>query len=443
MDLIKFGTDGVRGRAATAPIDAQSMFYIGCAAGQVLGKGGGAILARDTRRSSTMLEAAISAGLAATGVDVLLGGVLPTAALSLAVRTAKADLGIMITASHNPATDNGVKIFAAGGSKIPDRQQSQIETLINNPGQIKHADAPKIGRVRTEPNIVDAYLSAVRALMPARPLAGLKLVVDCANGANSHLAPKLLAEAGATIIAIHNEPDGDNINLNCGSTHPEELQAKVRREQADAGIAFDGDADRVLLVDEQGDSIDGDQILARLATDWQKAGTLRGNRVVATVMSNMGLERYLQAIDLQLERTPVGDRHVAARLSELRANLGGEQSGHILTPHILPSGDGLIAGLLPLISLARSHQRASQHLRPFTPLPQLLHNVRYSGGNPLIDPIVKTAIRQAVHALGKTGRVLVRASGTEPLIRVMAEAEEEAEAEKAIQTIIAAIAKVG
>jgi phosphoglucosamine mutase len=439
MSKIKFGTDGIRGLANCRPVDPQTLYQIGLAVGEVLGQGGLGFVATDSRRSGAMLQAAVSAGIAATGTSIAQGGVMPTAALSLAVQDRQASFGLMITASHNPACDNGIKIFASGGRKISDTQQIDLETRINAPEQVSLAEPGAIGRIEADAGITEPYLKLVRSLINDQPLSGLKLVVDCANGASSALAPKLLGEAGAEVIAIHDQPDGDNINANCGSTHPKTLQEQVLASGASAGIAFDGDADRVLLVDETGTLVDGDQILARLATDWQKEGALKEGRVIATVMSNMGLDRYLGTLGLELERTPVGDRHVAERLAERGANLGGEQSGHILMPDLLPSGDGLISGLMPLLSLARSGLPASVHLRPFTALPQILHNVRFTGSNPLIQPAVKAAIRQAIKTLGASGRVLVRPSGTEPLIRVMAEAQTRAQAQAAIDLIAGTI----
>lgn len=435
MTKIKFGTDGVRATANTSPMDPQTVFYIGLAAGQVLGKGGKAIIATDGRRSGSMLQAALSAGLASTGVSSRTGGIMPTAALSLAVHETKADLGVMITASHNPAIDNGVKLFAAGGSKITDAQQSQIEDLINNPQNVNRCQPQDIGQIITDDSIVDAYVGLVDELIKDRPLAGLKLVVDCANGAASKLAPELLVKAGADVTAISNNPNGDNINQNCGSTYPQNLAEQVIASEADVGIAFDGDADRVVLVDEAGELIDGDQILARLATDWKQQGILSGDQVIATVMSNMGLQNYLQGIGVLLVRTPVGDRHVAAKMKELKANLGGEQSGHILLPSIIASGDGLISGLLPLISLAKSNLPASQHLQCFTANPQILHNLRHNGGDPLANAAVKAVISVVEKSLGASGRVLVRASGTEPLIRIMVEAKTTEIAQDAIDQI--------
>jgi len=435
MTTIKFGTDGVRGTANIVPMDPQTVFHIGQAAGQVLGDSGKAIIATDGRRSGDMLQAALTAGLASTGVNCSTGGIMPTAALALAVQAAKADLGVMITASHNPATDNGVKLFAFGGRKISNAQQSQIENLINNPQKVNYCQPQDIGQILTDDGIVDAYVGLVEELIKDKPLVGLKLVVDCANGAASKLALKLLAKAGADIIAIFDQPNGDNINQNCGSTYPQALAKQVIASGADAGIAFDGDADRVVLVDETGQLIDGDQILARLATDWQQQGSLQGDQVIATVMSNMGLENYLQNIGVLLVRTAVGDRHVAAKMKQLNANLGGEQSGHILLPTIISSGDGLISGLLPLISLAKSNLPASQHLQCFTANPQILHNLRYNGGDPLSTKEVKAVISDVEKNLGTSGRVLVRASGTEPLIRIMVEAKTTAAAQTAIDQI--------
>jgi len=442
MKAIKFGTDGVRGLVGQHPIEEKSIFRIGFAAGRVLAKNGIVLIGRDTRGSGKNLESAICSGLIRAGAKVKLGGVLPTAAVSLAVKTTGSQMGVMITASHNPATDNGIKLFAFGGGKISNTQQKEIEQILNDPSHIDEVDLPASHHDCVDMEIGNTYRNKVRHLMAGRSLSGLKLVVDCANGSACYLAPELLAEAGAEVIAINYQPDGDNINQNCGSTYPEDLQAQVIAHGADAGIAFDGDADRVILVDETGALIDGDQILARLATDWQASGKLRGQCVVATIMSNMGLGVYLASIGVRLERTAVGDRHVAARMSELDANLGGEQSGHILLPEFLPSGDGLISGLLPLLSLAASGDLASRHLKPFCSNPQLLQNVTFGGGKPLEDEQVKAAIAEQTQKLGEQGRILVRASGTEPLIRIMAEAEHEDQAKAAITQIADAIAKM-
>ncbi len=443
MKHIKFGTDGVRGKTGRPPIDEQTMVRIGYAAGKTLAQAGTALIGRDSRASGTILEAAIAKGLIMAGAKVEVAGVVPTAAVSLAVQSTSASMGVMITASHNPASDNGVKLFSANGGKISDSDQTKIEDILNDAMAISGKPAPFDQGAAFTDTVADIYRSKIRQFTSNKPLAGLKLVVDCANGSASSLAPELLNEAGADVIAIHHKPDGNNINENCGSSYTQNLCREVVTQKADVGIAFDGDADRVILVDELGGLIDGDHILARLANDWHNAGKLRAGCVIATVMSNMALEKYLSAIGVRLERVAVGDRHVAARMKELDANLGGEQSGHIMLPDLLASGDGLLAGLLLLLSLAKSTKQASQHLKPFVPNPQLLRNVSFSGGRPLENHLVKTAIEQQQQSLGDTGRLLVRASGTEPLIRIMAEAQTEEQANQAITKIAEAIAKTG
>ncbi|MDQ7017703.1 MAG: phosphoglucosamine mutase [Robiginitomaculum sp.] len=442
MHTIKFGTDGVRGKANVAPIDALSMCRIGQAAAGLVGPGALVFVGRDTRASGPMLEAALTAGLASGGANVLLAGVVPTAAVGLAVRERGAAMGVMLTASHNPAEDNGIKFFGRSGDKLDEKEQDELQDRIN----ANQAPDPgiNIGRIDQTSAVQELYAQAVRASAPGTPLKGMHLVLDCAHGAASFLAPEILRAMGAKLDVLHANPDGKNINLECGSTAPQILQQRVTALGADAGIAFDGDADRVLLVDEKGGLIDGDLLLASIARDWAERGLLRGEAVVATHMSNLGLEVYLQDIGLKLERTQVGDRYVAAKLNTLGANLGGEQSGHLRMPDLCPSGDGLIAAVAALRVLGTASKPASMALRPFSPLPQFMHNVaRPDGPDPMDNPTIIKACQQAEGVLGDTGRLLVRPSGTEPLVRVMAECDNPHTARQAIKLVTDALGALG
>lgn len=444
MKAIKFGTDGVRGKANRAPIDALSLCRIGQAAARLVGPGALVFVGRDTRASGPMLESAITAGLSSGGANVLLAGIVPTAAVGLAVRERGAALGIMLTASHNPAEDNGIKFFGRSGDKLDEQAQDALQDEINTNKASSGKSSTIIGRIDRTSAVSELYAQAVKAAAPGKPLKGMHLVVDCANGAASFLAPQILTELGAKIDVLHATPDGKNINLECGSTAPEILQQAVTANGADAGIAFDGDADRVLLVDEKGGLIDGDLLLASIAQNWAEAGLLRGGAVVATQMSNLGLEKFLTGLSLTLERTAVGDRFVAARLDEIGANLGGEQSGHLRMPDLCPSGDGLIAAVAALQVLSASNNPASVALRPFTALPQFMTNLALPNGAALLKrQHVRSACEQAIKVLGETGRLLVRPSGTEPLIRIMAECESPHTARQAIKIVADAIKETG
>ncbi len=440
MNMIKFGTDGIRGKAGAPPIDAPSLRRIGQAAAAMLGPGAEVLVGRDSRASGVALESALAQGLRSGGAQVLLGGVVPSAAVGLAVRARGAALGIMLTASHNPACDNGVKFFGPHGDKLDRASQGALQDRINADSAPGAPRSPE-GTVERTGAIAASYARAIKAITADGTLQGLDLVVDCANGAASVLAPQLLRETGARVTALHASPDGSNINRQCGSTAPQSLQQKVVELKADAGIAFDGDADRVLMTDETGALVDGDLMLAVLARDWQDHSLLRGQAVVATQMSNLGLQHYLESLGLRLLRPPVGDRHVAQCMHDTGVNLGGEQSGHLRLPDLCPTGDGLVAALAVLKVLAASPEPASQVLRPFAPVPQFLRNVpRPPGPDPVAQAMVRQAISDAEKLLGAEGRLLVRPSGTEPLIRIMAESPDRALAHQAIDMVADALA---
>ncbi|MBP0493323.1 phosphoglucosamine mutase [Roseomonas indoligenes] len=424
-----FGTDGIRGVANRAPMDAATALRLGQAAGRYFNRGQHrhrVVIGKDTRLSGYMLEPALTAGFVGAGMDVVLVGPLPTPAIALLARSLRADLGVMISASHNPFHDNGIKLFGPDGLKLSDAQEEAIEALMAGDLASALAAPGKLGRASRLEDAPGRYIEAVKASFPrGRSLEGLRIVVDCANGAAYKVAPTVLWELGAEVVSVGVAPDGFNINDACGSTAPGALATLVRERRADLGIALDGDADRLVLVDETGAVVDGDQILALIASSWASQGRLRGGEVVATVMSNLGLERFLQGRGLKLHRTKVGDRYVGEAMRERGCNLGGEQSGHVILSDYGTTGDGLVAALQVLSVLVEEGKSASEMLRRFEPLPQKLVNVRHAGGNPLADPRVADAIAAAEMELGARGRVLIRPSGTEPLIRVMVEAEEE------------------
>ncbi|MBR0655273.1 phosphoglucosamine mutase [Plastoroseomonas arctica] len=424
-----FGTDGIRGTANRAPMDAATALRLGQAAGQFFNRGSHrhrVVIGKDTRLSGYMLEPALTAGFIGAGMDVILVGPLPTPAIALLTRSLRADLGVMISASHNPYEDNGIKLFGPDGLKLSDQQECAIEALMDGDLSGALAAPSRLGRASRLEDAPGRYIEAAKASFPKRlSLDGLRIVVDCAHGAAYKVAPTVLWELGAEVVPLGVSPDGMNINKGCGSTAPGQLAEVVRERRADLGIALDGDADRLVLVDEEGRLVDGDQILALIARSWAAQGRLTGGAVVATVMSNMGLARFLKARNLDLLRTAVGDRYVAERMREAGCNLGGEQSGHVLMPDFATTGDGLVAALQVLAVLVEEGRPASEICRCFTPLPQRLVNVRYDGTSPLNDHTVQAAIAAEEKALGDHGRVLIRASGTEPVIRVMAEAEDE------------------
>ena len=440
-----FGTDGVRGRANSHPMTAEMALRLGAAAGRYFRRDGTnghrVVIGKDTRLSGYMLENALTAGLTSTGMNVLLLGPVPTPAVGFLTRSMRADVGIMISASHNPAEDNGIKFFGPDGFKLSDEAELEIEAILA--GEIALAQPKNIGRAKRIDDGRGRYVEYAKTTFPqGQRLDGLKVVLDCAHGAAYRAAPDVLWELGAEVIPLGVKPDGFNINAGVGSTHPEAAAAAVREHGAHLGISLDGDADRVMIIDETGAVADGDQIMALLASRWAEAGRLRGGALVATVMSNLGLERFLDARGLRLERTAVGDRYVVERMRSGGFNLGGEQSGHIVMTDYATTGDGLIAGLQFLAALADSGCPASALVRQFTPVPQMLKNVRYrAGADPLGEAAVKAEIAAAKARLASSGRVLIRKSGTEPLIRVMAEAEDEATLREVVDGIVAAVEK--
>jgi phosphoglucosamine mutase len=444
MSRSLFGTDGVRGRANAEPMTAEIAMRIGMAAGQVFNRGGHrhrVVIGKDTRLSGYMIEQALTAGFLSVGIDVLLLGPVPTPAVGFLTRSMRADVGVMVSASHNPYEDNGIKLFGPDGFKLSDAVEREIQALVAAPSTIKLAGSRDIGRAKRLDDADGRYIEAVKA-SAARglDLSDLKIVIDCANGAAYKVAPTVLWELGAEVVSVAVAPDGFNINRRCGSTHPAVLQEQVVTHGADIGIALDGDADRVVLVSEKGQLIDGDQLMATIADLWKKDGRLSGNGVVATVMSNLGLERFIGTRGLSLIRTQVGDRYVLERMRADGFNLGGEQSGHIIMTDHATTGDGLMAALQGLASLIRSGKPASEAFHAFEPVPQLLKNVRVADANAaMAAAAVTSAIAAAERTLGKSGRVLVRKSGTEPLIRVMAEGDDSQLVARVVDQIVEAI----
>ena len=423
---------------------AEIAMRIGMAAGQVFHRGAHrnrAVIGKDTRLSGYMLEQALTAGFLSVGVDVLLLGPIPTPAVGFLTRSMRADVGVMISASHNPYEDNGIKLFGPDGFKLSDAVETEIQSLVMSPPELILADAARIGRAQRLDDVQGRYIEAVKASAPrGLDLSDLKIVVDCANGAAYKVAPTVLTELGAEVIRVGVSPDGFNINGNCGSTHPGVLQEQVVAHHAHIGIGLDGDADRVIMVDETGAVIDGDQLMATIADQWTRNGLLSGGGVVATVMSNLGLERYLDQRRLKLVRTQVGDRYVLERMRADGYNLGGEQSGHIIMTDHATTGDGLMAALQALSALLRSGRPASERFRAFEPVPQLLKNVRVADATMALNAAsVINAIASAEARLGRNGRILVRKSGTEPLIRVMAEGDDSNLVRSVVDQIIESI----
>lgn len=425
-----FGTDGIRGTANVAPMTAEVALKLGQAAGLRFTRGvhrHRVVIGKDTRLSGYLLEPALMAGFVGAGMDVVLVGPLPTPAIAMLTRSLRADLGVMISASHNPYEDNGIKLFGPDGFKLSDETEAEIEAMMEADLSGQLASSAKLGRASRLEDAAGRYIEAVKSSVPRGVrLDGLRIVVDCAHGAAYRVAPTVLWELGAEVISVGVTPDGFNINRGCGSTEPGFLSAEVLRHGARLGIALDGDADRLIMVDEQGRIIDGDQVLAVIARNFQAAGRLAGGGVVATVMSNLGLERYLAEQGIALHRTKVGDRYVMERMRAGGFNVGGEQSGHMIMTDYATTGDGLLAALQVLAMLVEDGRSASEALRVFRPLPQVLKGVRFSGASPLDQAPVLGAIAAAEAELAGTGRLLIRKSGTEPVIRVMAEGEDAA-----------------
>jgi phosphoglucosamine mutase len=390
-----------------------------------------------------MIETALVAGFTSVGMDVLLLGPMPTPAVGMLTRSMRADLGVMISASHNPFDDNGIKLFGPDGFKLSDTIEAEIEELIDQDLARKLAAPAEIGRARRLEGVHARYIEYAKRTLPRdQSFDGLRVVVDCANGAGYRVAPEALWELGAEVIAIGTEPDGLNINRDVGSTAPEALAAKVREVRADIGIALDGDADRVIIVDEKGHVVDGDQIMAVIAESFKSDGRLSRDGIVATVMSNLGLERYLKDVGLTLARTSVGDRYVLERMRADGYNVGGEQSGHIIMSDYSTTGDGLLAALQVLAVVARSERPVSEVCHRFEPLPQILKNVRFKSGAPLESETVQTAIADAERRLANHGRLLIRPSGTEPVIRVMGEGDDHDLVEDVVDSVIDALQRV-
>ncbi|NBR31334.1 MAG: phosphoglucosamine mutase [Sphingomonadaceae bacterium] len=436
-----FGTDGIRGRTNASAMTAEMAMKVGMAAGAHFVRGDHrhrVVIGKDTRLSGYMLENALVAGFTSVGMDVVQVGPMPTPAVAMLTRSMRADLGVMISASHNPYEDNGIKLFGPDGYKLSDADELSIEALIDSLPNL--AQPNRIGRARRVEDARGRYIHFAKACFPEDlRLDGLKIVIDCAHGAAYNVAPAALWELGANIIPLGVTPDGTNINAACGSTAPQVLQETVVASGADIGIALDGDADRLIVVDEQGRIVDGDQIMALIGASWAQRGALKGGGVVATVMSNLGLERFLQGQGLTLERTKVGDRYVLERMRQGGFNVGGEQSGHMILSDYGTTGDGLVAALQLLAELVRQDRPASDVFRLFEPVPQLLKNVRFAGGAPLENEQVKAVIAAAEADLVGKGRLVIRPSGTEPVIRVMAEGDDAAQVETLVEAICDAV----
>lgn len=430
MERKFFGTDGIRGTANTEPMTADIALKVGMAAGREFVRGDHkhrVVIAKDTRLSGYMIENALTAGFLSVGMHVYLLGPLPTPAVGMLTRAMRADIGVMISASHNAYLDNGIKLFGPDGFKLSDEVEARIEARMQNGLEECLSEPAEIGRAKRIDDAQGRYIEFVKSAFPKnKRLDGLKIVIDCANGAGYKVGPVILWELGAEVVAIHVDPNGTNINKDCGSTHPKSLCEAVIREGADLGIALDGDADRLVMCDENGEMLDGDQLMAMVATRWKQRGLLRGDAVVSTQMANLGFELYLEKQGITLHRTKVGDRYVMEKMREDDLVLGGEPSGHIILSDYSTTGDALIAALQVLDLLIEDGRPLSEVGRPFEPVPQILKNVRYGKTDPLNVPNVQKAIADAEATLGKNGRVLIRKSGTEPLIRVMIESNDDA-----------------
>jgi phosphoglucosamine mutase len=439
-----FGTDGIRGKANTEPMTAGLALRLGQAAGLMFTRGAHrhrVVIGKDTRLSGYMLEPALTAGFIGAGMDVTLLGPLPTPAVAMLTRSLRADLGVMISASHNPYEDNGIKLFGPDGNKLSDAMEREIEALMDTALHQRLAAPAELGRANRLEDAAGRYIEAAKGSFPrGLRLDDLKIVIDCANGAAYRVAPAVLWELGATVVRAGVDPDGFNINKGCGSTVPDHLCALVTEHNADLGIALDGDADRLIMADERGEIIDGDQILGLIGRSWQESGQLRGDGIVATVMSNLGLERFLSGRGLRLHRTQVGDRYVAEHMRAHGLNIGGEQSGHLILSDFATTGDGLLAALQVLAVVVERQRTASEVCQVFQRLPQRLKNVRFSGISPLRMETVQRDIAMVEERLNGSGRVLIRESGTEPLIRVMAEGEDETLVSDVVDSLCAVIA---
>jgi len=437
-----FGTDGIRGRTNVSPMTADTAMKVGQAAGAYFLRGDHrhrVVIGKDTRLSGYMMESAMVAGFTSVGMDVVLLGPMPTPAVAMLTKELRADLGVMISASHNPFADNGIKLFGPDGYKLSDKAELEIERLMEK--GVDLIDAPKIGRAKRIDDARGRYIHFAKSTFPDHlRLDGVKVVVDCANGAAYQVAPDALWELGAEVIALGTQPNGLNINDDCGSTSPGTLRETVVASGADLGLALDGDADRLIVVDEKGEMVDGDQLMALIALSQQRLGALRGGGIVATVMSNLGLERKLGEHGLDMRRTAVGDRYVLEAMRDMGRNVGGEQSGHIILSDHATTGDGLVAGLQILAAIVDQGRPASELLHVFEPVPQLLKNVRFNGGAPLEQAAVKAVIAGAESELGGRGRLVIRKSGTEPLIRVMAEGDDPEMVERLVDRICEAVA---
>ena len=442
MTRTYFGTDGIRGRANQA-ITPDLALKVGMAAGLAFQRGDHrhrVVIGKDTRLSSYMIENALSAGFLSVGMDVLLTGPIPTPGIAMLTHSMRCDLGVMISASHNPYADNGIKLFGPDGLKLSDAVESEIEALLNAELSGRLAGPADLGRAKRIDGVQDRYVEfAKRTLARNLTLDGLRVVVDCANGAAYKVAPQALWELGAEVISVGISPDGFNINHDVGSTSPALLIDKLRETRADVGIALDGDADRVVVVDEKGQLVDGDQLLAVIAQSWAEEGRLDGGGIAATVMSNLGLERFMTGLGIKLVRTAVGDRYVAEAMRENGFNLGGEQSGHIIMSDFTTTGDGLIAALQLLAVVKKLDRPVSEVCHRFEPLPQILRSVKTGGGKPLESSRVRKMIDDANGRLAKTGRLVVRASGTEPVIRVMAEGDDRALVQEIVDELVDAL----
>ena len=441
-----FGTDGIRGKANVDPMTAETALRLGQAAGLLFTRGSHrhrVLIGKDTRLSGYMIEPALTAGFIAAGMDVTLVGPLPTPAIAMLTRSLRADIGVMVSASHNSFEDNGIKLFGPDGFKLSDETEIRIEAMMASDLSAEMAGSRELGRATRMEDAGGRYIEAAKASFPrGLRLDGLRIVLDCANGAAYRVAPAVLWELGATVIPLGVNPDGFNINHGCGSTFPDYLCAQVLEHQAHLGIALDGDADRVLMADEHGELVDGDQLLALIARTWARTGQLVGGGIVATVMSNLGLERFLNAQGVDLHRTQVGDRYVVEQMRARGINVGGEQSGHMVLSDFSTTGDGLLAALQVLAVLVEQGKTASEACRVFKPLPQRLRSVRFAGISPLRHARVEEAIAAAETALASSGRLLIRESGTEPLVRVMAESEDEELVHRLVDGLCETIAAV-